>query len=189
MALADEPGGGPGIAGQAASKCSEGRLRRRLPCGMPSPTDAATPEGEAPKAQRQPEGLSMEPKLKHLELIQGVINRMASNSLRLKEWSVVLVSAILFLATREGSGNVALIGLVPAVVFWGLDAYFLRQERLYRALYDHVRILEPQDIDFSMKTHVFTGRTLRWINSLFSTTLLAFYSAVIAASILASLVI
>ena len=31
---------------------------------------------------------------KHLELIQGVINRMASNSFQLKGWSVVLVSAL-----------------------------------------------------------------------------------------------
>ena len=91
------------------------------------------------EAEHQPETVPMESKLKHLELIQSVINRMASNSFRLKEWSVVLVSAILFLAARENSGEAALIGLVPALVFWGLDAYFLRQERLYRTLYDQVR--------------------------------------------------
>ena len=131
----------------------------------------------------------MESKLKHLELIQGVINRMASNSFRLKEWSVVLVSAVLIFAAREGSGEAALIGLVPALVFWGLDAYFLRRERLYRALYDHVRMLEPQEIDFSMKTDVFTGRRLMWPSSFLSTTLLAYYLAVAVAVVLASIVI
>lgn len=131
----------------------------------------------------------MESKLKHLELIQGVINRMASNSFRLKEWSVVLVSALLFMAAREDSGVVALIGLVPAVVFWGLDAYFLRQERLFRALYDHVRMLEPHDIDFSMKTDTFTDRKLTWPSSFFSTTLLIYYLAVAIAVVSASIVI
>ena len=141
------------------------------------------------EAEHQPEAVPMESKHKHLELIQGVINRMASNSFRLKEWSVVLVSAILFLAAREDSGEAALIGLVPALVFWGLDAYFLRQERLYRALYDCVRTLEPHEIDFSMQTDRFMGRKLTWRSSLFSITLLAFYLVVAIAVVLASIVI
>ena len=141
------------------------------------------------EAEHQPEAVPIESKLKHLELIQGVINRMAANSFRLKEWSVVLVSAILFLAAREDGGEVALIGLVPVLVFWGLDAYFLRQERLYRALYDHARMLEPHKIDFSMNTNTFMGKKLTWPSSLFSTTLLTFYLAVAVAVVLASRVI
>ncbi len=123
----------------------------------------------------------MESKLKHLELIQGVIDRMGSNSFRLKGWAVVLVSALLILVAREDAGEAAFIGLVPVVVFWGLDAYFLRQERLYRALYDHVRVMEPEAIDFSMDTTSLTGPRLSWLRSIFSKTLLAFYLAVAAA--------
>ena len=36
----------------------------------------------------------MESKLKHLELIQGVINRLGSDSFRMKGWTVVLVAAV-----------------------------------------------------------------------------------------------
>lgn len=140
-------------------------------------------------SELQPEAVPMESKLKHLELIQGVINRMASNSFRLKEWGVVLVSAILILAAREDSGEVALIGLVPVLVFWGLDAYFLRQERLYRALYDHVRMLDPHEIEFSMKTDTFMGRKLTLTSSFFSTTLLAYYLAIAMAVVSASILI
>ena len=104
----------------------------------------------------------MEAKLKHLELIQGVVNRMAFNSFMLKGWSVVLVSAVLVLVSRQGGGRWALIGLFPALIFWGLDGYFLRQERLYRALYDHVRLLASDEIDFSMRTDAFTGSQLTW---------------------------
>ena len=131
----------------------------------------------------------MESKLKHLELIQGVINRMASNSFRLKEWTVVLVSAILIFAAREDSGEAALIGLLPAAVFWGLDAYFLRRERLYRALYDHVRMLEPHEIDLGMDTDMFAGKKLRWHRSLISRTLLPYYLAVAIAVVAVSVVI
>lgn len=33
----------------------------------------------------------MDAKLKHLELIQGVVNRLAADSVRIKAWAVVLV--------------------------------------------------------------------------------------------------
>ena len=130
----------------------------------------------------------MESKLKHLELIQGVINRMAFNSFMLKGWSVVLVSALLVLVSRHTGGNWALVGLLPTLVFWGLDAYFLRQERLYRALYDHVRLMQPDEIDFSMNTNPFKGTKLTWRSSMFSVTLVSFYVAVTIGVIVAVLV-
>ena len=42
-----------------------------------------------------------ERKLKHLEMIQGVINRLAANSFMLKGWSVFLISALFVLAARD----------------------------------------------------------------------------------------
>ena len=78
-----------------------------------------------------PEGIPMESKLKHLEFIQGVVNRLASDSFRLKGWAVVLVAAIFVLLVREGRIELASIGIVPVLLFWGLDGYFLWQERLF----------------------------------------------------------
>lgn len=115
----------------------------------------------------------MEAKLKHLELIQGVINRLASNSFRMKGWAVALVSALLVLLAREGQVEFAWIGFVPALVFWGLDGYFLWQERLFRDLYDRVRRLDEKEIDFSMDTGAFR-RT--WFRAIVSRTLAPFYS-------------
>ena len=43
----------------------------------------------------------MENKLKHLEMIQGIINRMASNSFALKGWSVTLVAGIFALSSKD----------------------------------------------------------------------------------------
>lgn len=122
----------------------------------------------------------MEKKLKHLEFIQGVINRLAANSFQMKGWSVVLVAAILVLLAREGRLDAALIALVPILVFWGLDGYFLWQERLYRALYDHVRTLREGDTDFSMNATRFrVGYKRSWPAATLSRTLLCFYVALI----------
>ena len=61
----------------------------------------------------------MNNKLKHLEFIQGVINRLATNSFQMKGWSVVLVAAIFVLLARENKLHAAFIALVPILVFWG----------------------------------------------------------------------
>ncbi len=119
----------------------------------------------------------MDAKFRHLGLIQGTINRLATNSFQIKGWSVVLVAAILVLLAREKRLDASLIVTVPVVVFWGLDGYFLWQERLFRALYDHVRQLkEDEDVDFSMKTNAYRTDSKRsWICATFSITLLTFY--------------
>ena len=131
------------------------------------------------------ESKPMESKLKHLEFIQGVINRMGANSFRLKGWTVVLVSALLVLIVREDSGGLAFIGLVPVLMFWWLDTYYLRQERLYRALYDQVRLTEPREVDFSMNTRPFKRKNLTMPNVFFSITLVIFYPAIAIAVIIA----
>ena len=128
----------------------------------------------------------MDAKLKHLELIQGVVNRLAADSFRIKGWAVVLVGALLVLVVREDRAALAAIGFIPIALFWGLDAYFLWQERLFRALYDHVRRLPPDEIDFSMDvSRVADGWTRTWQGALLSRTLLLFYVA-LAAAVLAA---
>ncbi|MFY9261342.1 MAG: hypothetical protein WAO71_12645 [Gallionella sp.] len=46
--------------------------------------------------------LFIEQKLKHLDLIQDVIKRMASNSFQLKTWTITIVSAILAMSEKGG---------------------------------------------------------------------------------------
>ena len=131
----------------------------------------------------------MESKLKHLEFIQGVVNRLASDSFRIKGWGVVLVAALFVLLAREGRIDFLYIGLVPVLFFWGLDGYFLWQERLFRALYEHVRSLEDCAVDFSMDTSALrAGWKRTWIGSTLSITLILFYGALIASIMLAVLI-
>lgn len=120
----------------------------------------------------------MECKLKHLDLIQGVINRMASNSFSLKNWTVVLVSASFALGAKFSDIKLILIAFLPASAFWILDGYFLRQERLYRKLYDFVREQKEEDINFSMNASIFAENVDSWLRTCFSSTLFIFYGLI-----------
>ena len=122
--------------------------------------------------------IGKEAKLKHLEFIQGVVNRLAADSFRMKGWSVALAAALFVLLARGGDPKFAPVALVPVVIFWGLDGYFLWQERLFRALYDHVRVLEENEIDFSMNVGKFR-QDWTWRAATFSRTLISFYGAVL----------
>ncbi len=96
--------------------------------------------------------------VKHLELIQAVITRMSANSFLLKGWTVTLVAGIFAVAAGNRSYLVSSVALVPALAFWWLDAFYLRQERLFRKLYDAVRQRERHGEHlFSMDTNAFNG--------------------------------
>ncbi len=118
--------------------------------------------------------------IKHLEMIQGVINRMASNSFLLKGWAVTLVSAMFALSQSQKDIQIfILMALIPTVIFWILDAFYLRQERLFRFLYDDVRKLETIT-DFSMDTSKHQDKpSVKYHKVLISTTLLQFYGSMI----------
>ena len=130
----------------------------------------------------------MEQKLKHLEFIQGVINRLSTNSFLLKGWSVVLVSALFALSAHDSSGKFILLSFFPAIIFWGLDGYFLNLERKYRVLYDNVREKNPKDIDFSMSTKDIDNGFIGWIKATFSRSLIPFHAVLIFAIILVMII-
>jgi len=123
----------------------------------------------------------MEKKIKHLEMLQGVINRMAHNSFLLKGWSVILVSALFALGAKDSNKTFILLAYFPALAFWILDGYFLQQERFFRKLYDKVREMKNEDIDFSMDTSIAKKEVKCWFCVCFSKTLFIFHGVIIAA--------
>lgn len=80
---------------------------------------------------------------KHLEMLQAVINRMASNSFMLKSWSVTAATALLAFAAGAKHHWVAPVALLPTVVFWALDGYYTAHERRFRGLYYDVARVQP----------------------------------------------
>jgi len=118
----------------------------------------------------------MEKKIKHLDFIQLIITRMNADSFLLKGWAVTLVVALFALDISKTSVNFIRISFLPAILFWVLDGYFLYQERLFRELYDEVRLKDESQIDFSMKR---TSSTKKFFSAVLSKTLTLFYGALI----------
>lgn len=121
-----------------------------------------------------------ENKIAHLEMIQGVINRMGANSFMIKGWAVTLVSALFALSVDNY--KFLLISLVPILLFWWLDTFFLRQERLFRKLYDDVISKNNSDITFSMNTENYCVDSS--IKIAFSKTLICFYGLLLFSAIM-----
>ncbi len=114
-------------------------------------------------------------------MIQGIVNRLSQNSFLLKGWSVVLVSALFALAASNLKMPFIYLAYFPALAFWILDGYFLWQERLFRTLYDYIRDLDEDRIDFSMDTSIVKDRVAGWTAAIFSKTLLIFHGTVVGA--------
>jgi hypothetical protein len=117
-------------------------------------------------------------KEKHLELIKNVITRMAQNSFAYKGWMLTILTGVLVLSTQELKDGIHYVSIVPIIGFWGLDAYYLRQERLFRKLYDHVR--QSETIDFSMNTSPFNDQVASWWSVLISKTIIWLYAPALA---------
>jgi hypothetical protein len=118
--------------------------------------------------------------LKHIELIQSVVNRLASNSFAMKGWSVTLVVGLFALSAKEANPWYLAVALIPAVCFWFLDAYYLWQERLFRELYD-VSCRQylgpaPMPATFSMDTSAVRTSVAPYIEVLRSPTIYGFHA-------------
>jgi hypothetical protein len=74
----------------------------------------------------------------HVDLLQGIINRLANNSASCKTWCLGLVAAFIGLAGASKSPGIASYALLPVLLFGCLDAMYLAQERAYRQLFRKV---------------------------------------------------
>lgn len=73
----------------------------------------------------------------YLNILQGIISRMATNSANCKTWCISLVSAILVVIADKNKPNYAFITLIPIIFFFLLDAYYVAQERSFRAIFNN----------------------------------------------------
>ncbi len=116
----------------------------------------------------------------HLEFLQLAINRMASNSFIIKGWNITLIVGLFALTLKDLSSSYLYLAILPALAFWGLDAYYLRQERLFRELYNSVRKTKRKEIDpYSFDTNSVNGKVKNWFCTLFSPTVILLHGSVI----------
>lgn len=121
---------------------------------------------------------------KEIDLIQGVINRMANNSFLLKGWTITLIVAVLALTRDTLVTNdvtyLSLVLLIPLFVFWYLDAFFLHKERCYIALYNWVikNRTESNENLYDLNYRRFENEVDSIWKIMFSSTLRTFYGLV-----------
>lgn len=75
--------------------------------------------------------------LKHLEILQGIVSRLAQNSGTCKNWCITLVAGVLVLTFSKDVPDstrklVPFIACIPIVIFWAIDAYYHSLERAFR---------------------------------------------------------
>lgn len=67
----------------------------------------------------------------YISMLQGIINRMAGNSASCKTWTVTLVTAMLvLLVDKQIQLPNPLLCLIPVVLLYLLDCYYLGLERI-----------------------------------------------------------
>lgn len=92
----------------------------------------------------------MENKIKYLEMIESVIQRMANNCFQLKGWTITLVTLVGALAVQGADKRFILLAFIPIIAFWGLDSYYLQLERKYRFFYNTILNKQTSEVDFNM---------------------------------------
>lgn len=125
---------------------------------------------------------------KHLEFVQAVISRQASNSFLVKGWALTVATTAYAFAVKERTEGVAVVGVLAVLAFWYLDAFFLRQERLFRCLYNSV--IDPDDRTvpaLSMDTDGFKDNDRsKWPAVLSTRTLSIFFGVLAVVGLLAA---
>jgi len=114
-------------------------------------------------------------RIQHLEFIQNIINRMNSNSFQIKEWMITIVSALLALYASSDNVTYVFVAIVPTLLFWYLDAYYLQLERKFRGLYDDVKDPEKRISFFSMDITNYKDGRFKFCECLFSRTIAPLY--------------
>ena len=89
----------------------------------------------------------------HLQMVQGVVTRMAGNSAQMKTWAVSLVTAAYVFSGVSANPHwlIGAGGCIPVIAFWVMDARYLHLEKCYRMLYDAIlaeEVIQPFDLNY-----------------------------------------
>ena len=76
--------------------------------------------------------------LKEIDLLEKCIERMAKNSFEIRKWTVGIISIISGIASSSEKRSVMILCFVIICIFWYLDAYYLRYERMYVNKYNWI---------------------------------------------------
>lgn len=122
-------------------------------------------------------------RIKHLEFVQGVINRLANNSFLIKAWVITVFLAGIGYFFNQKQPLALLATIFVILIFWLLDTFYLEQERLYRKLYADVangKLVRP----FNMNVLKYKRRGEHTLRIMFSYPLVLLYLSTIVVILL-----
>lgn len=85
-------------------------------------------------------------RLKQLELLQGVITRLSNQAAALKNFCITVTTAVCGFAVTVQRPGLALLSLIPVVIFAYLDARYLTAEKCFRAVFERERLVSWEEI-------------------------------------------
>ncbi|MBA7568441.1 hypothetical protein ES708_10162 [subsurface metagenome] len=119
---------------------------------------------------------------KHLEFIQNMVTRLNTNSFQIKGLAITIVAALLAVYASTLKLDFILIAILPTIIFWFLDAYYLQQERKFRGLYKDVAGVSdnPKEIKpFEMRPDLYIGNEYNYFCVFRSITIWPIYFPII----------
>jgi len=122
-----------------------------------------------------------EEKRQHLEFIQNVITRMNTNSFQIKGMAVTIVSALMAIYATTTNVAFVFLGIVPTLLFWFLDTYYLQQERKFRGVYNNASGLK-NDVEiklYEMPIQKFKGGQYCFCKVFISKTIIWLYGTIV----------
>lgn len=97
----------------------------------------------------------------YISLLQENINRMSSNSANCKTWLVTILAALLAIqiSLQELQG-ILWVALIPAILFYVLDSYYLGLERRFIKIEGNFVEHEKTDEDLSTLLYNFNTKAI-----------------------------
>lgn len=119
----------------------------------------------------------MDKKIRHLEMIERAITRNGIYRFGIKSLTMYFVISMFSIYEDYEQDIFLMISLLPLVILCLLDAFYLQQQRLLSSLFNHVRALDEDTIDFYMapRTKDFQEDKNFLFNCIISWSVLGFY--------------
>ena len=117
-------------------------------------------------------------KEKLLEFIQDVINRLSNQCFLIKGWTITLITALLIFSKGAAEVKYNLLFAFLIIMFGGLDGYYLRQERIFRAHFNKIVQSNEQSV-YNMDVS-YLKKDVSYISCIFSITNIIFYASLLS---------
>jgi hypothetical protein len=117
----------------------------------------------------------------HINTLQSIIARCSNYSANCKTWTITIVSALLVILFDNENIDYKLL-LVPVILFWILDCYYLSLEKSFRKIYDEfISSLDTDSpLNNDLKISIKGKRISNFIKSIFSISTTPMYLVVLA---------